>query len=119
MRPTVLIVDDHSSYRELAKSLLSSEGFDVVGEAKDGASALAAARALQPGLVLVDVQLPDIDGFEVARELGRAGDPSPVILISSRAASDYGSSVEQSTALGFISKEELSADALLELLSAA
>jgi CheY-like chemotaxis protein len=70
--PTVLIVDDHADFRLFARSLLEAGGFEIVGEAQDGASALAAARALKPGLVLLDVQLPDIDGFAVCERL--AGD---------------------------------------------
>ena len=70
--PTVLIVDDHADFRAFARTLLEAGGFEVVGEAGDGASALVAARALKPGLVLLDIQLPDIDGFAVCEQL--AGD---------------------------------------------
>ena len=63
---TVLIVDDHPSFRATARALLESEGFEVVGEAEDGGSALQRAEELHPEIVLLDVQLPDIDGFEVA-----------------------------------------------------
>ena len=67
--PTVLIVDDHADFRAFARTLLEAGGFEVVGEARDGASALSAARALRPELVLLDVQLPDIDGFAVCEQL--------------------------------------------------
>jgi DNA-binding NarL/FixJ family response regulator len=117
MPPSVLIVDDHPSYRALARAMLRSEGFEVVGEAEDGRSALKAARELKPGLVLLDVKLPDIDGFEVARQLARNEDPPPVILISSRAAGDYGTRVARSGALGFIVKDELTGSAVLGLLA--
>src|SRR5919199_783600 len=63
---TVLVVDDHPTFRATARALLEAEGFDVIGEAEDGASALAEIDRLQPEIVLLDVQLPDIDGFEVA-----------------------------------------------------
>ena len=66
---TVLIVDDHRDFRAFARALLEAGGFEVVGEAIDGASALVAARALKPALVLLDVQLPDIDGFAVCEQL--------------------------------------------------
>src|SRR5438105_2788065 len=79
---TVLIVDDHPSFRATARALLQAEGFDVVGEAEDGASALALVAELRPDVVLLDVQLPDLDGFEVAQRLGADG--PAVVLVSSR-----------------------------------
>ena len=112
----VLIVDDHPSFRANARALLESEGFDVVGEAADGGSALRAAAELAPQLVLLDVQLPDIDGFEVARRLTSDGGPA-VILVSSRDGSDFGPLVERSGARGFIPKAELTGAALSALLA--
>ena len=113
---TVLIVDDHPSFRASARALLEAEGFEIVGEAEDGASALRAAADLGPQLVLLDVQLPDIDGFEVAARLtGEAGGPA-VVLVSSRDGSDFGPLVERSGARGFIPKAELSGAALSALL---
>jgi DNA-binding NarL/FixJ family response regulator len=111
---TVLIVDDHSSFRQSARALLETEGFDVVGEAADGASAIELAHELEPELVLLDVALPDVSGFDVAARL--AGAPSKVILTSSRARSDYGGRVRRSGALGFVPKEGLTPGALYELL---
>jgi DNA-binding NarL/FixJ family response regulator len=115
MGPTVLIVDDHADFRAFARTLLEAGGFEVIGEATDGASALAAARALRPGLVLLDVQLPDIDGFAVCEQL--AGDEAPplVVLTSSREASSYRRRLGESGARGFIPKAELSAPALATL----
>jgi len=84
VRPTVVIVDDDSGFRSLARTLLEAEGFDVVGEAEDGASALAAVDLLHPRVVLLDIQLPGIDGFEVAEQLAGAGDPPVVVLVSAR-----------------------------------
>src|SRR5256885_13801222 len=78
---TVLIVDDHPSFRASARMLLEDEGFDIVGEAEDGMSALAAADALRPEVVLLDVQLPDIDGFEVASRLTAGGGGPAVVLV--------------------------------------
>ena len=69
MAETVLIVDDHAPFRALARALLQLEGFEVVGEAADARSALAAVARLRPSVVVLDVQLPDLDGFEVARRL--------------------------------------------------
>ncbi len=116
MRTTVLIVDDHDSFRASVRKLLEAEGFDVVGEAGDGDSALAKSAALAPDLILLDVQLPDIDGFEVAtRVTGRAGAPA-VILTSSREATDFGPLVEASGARGFVPKAELCGATLRALL---
>jgi DNA-binding NarL/FixJ family response regulator len=113
---TILIVDDHPSFRGMARALLESEGFDVVGEAEDGAAAIQAARELHPDVILLDVQLPDIDGFEVAAQLTQNGNSPAIVITSSRDACDFGSLVEQSGARGFIPKAELSAEAVSALL---
>jgi DNA-binding NarL/FixJ family response regulator len=113
---TVLIVDDHPSFRATARTLLELEGFDVIGEAADGASAVEAAHRLQPELVLLDVQLPDTDGFAVTARLLSNGSAPNVILTSSRDASDFGPLVAQSGARGFVPKSELSGAALSALL---
>jgi DNA-binding NarL/FixJ family response regulator len=112
----VLIVDDHPSFRATARVLLEAEGFDVVGEAVDGASALTEAGRLRPEVVLLDVQLPDIDGFDVAARLTGTDDGPVVILVSSRDSSDFGPLVTRSGAAGFVPKAELSGDRLQELL---
>jgi DNA-binding NarL/FixJ family response regulator len=112
----VLIVDDHPSFRATARLLLESEGFEVVGEAADGASGLREALALAPDLVLLDVQLPDIDGFEVAARLTSGGGGPAVVLTSSRDEADFGPLVRESGARGFVPKAELSGSALLALM---
>jgi DNA-binding NarL/FixJ family response regulator len=112
----VLIVDDHATFRASARLLLESEGFDVVGEAEDGGSAIEKTAALHPELVLLDVQLPDIDGFEVATQLTRAGPAPAVILISSRDDGDFGPLVQASGARGFVAKADLSGESLRALL---
>jgi DNA-binding NarL/FixJ family response regulator len=114
---TVLIVDDHAGFRRSARALLEVEGFEVVGEAADGSSGLKLARELKPDLVLLDVALPDVSGFDVAAGLAAA--PSKVILTSSREHADYGGRVRRSGALGFVPKDGLSAEALSELLERA
>jgi DNA-binding NarL/FixJ family response regulator len=114
MAVTVVIVDDHPSFRSSARTLLELEGFEIVGEAEDGASALEVAAALEPELVLLDVALPDTNGFEVAARL--AGGPSKVILTSSREQRDLGRRVRSSGALGFVSKDRLTGQALTALL---
>lgn len=112
MDPTVLIVDDHADFRMFARSILEAGGFDVVGEAADGASGLTSARALRPGLVLLDVQLPDIDGFAVCEQLAGDDAPPAVVLTSSRDVASFRRRLGGSSALGFIAKAELSAAAL-------
>ncbi|MGZ8708501.1 MAG: response regulator [Gaiellaceae bacterium] len=116
MPKTVVIADDHPSFRASARAILESEGFQVVGEAEDGADAITAVRALGPDVLLLDVQLPDMDGFAVCRQLGLNGGPPAVVLVSSRDACDYGGLIEQSGARGFIPKAELSGTALSDLL---
>ncbi len=116
MATTVLIVDDHPGFRASARMLLEAEGFDVVGEAGDGRSGLDAAAELHPDVVLLDIQLPDMDGFAVADGLNRNGVMPAVVLISSRAREDLKDQVEASPALGFIPKSELSGPALEALI---
>jgi DNA-binding NarL/FixJ family response regulator len=112
-----LIVDDHDGFRSFARALLQAEGFEVVGEAADGLSALEAAAELEPDLVLLDIQLPDIDGFEVAERLSRDGEPPAVVLVSTREAAAYRRRLADTRARGFIPKAELSGPALLALVA--
>lgn len=114
---SVLIVDDHPSFRASARAILEAEGFDVVGEAEDGASALEAVQSLRPDVILLDVQLRDTSGFELCEYLCGDGPRPRVVLVSSRDASDYGGLVETSQARGFISKGDLSGEAIRELLA--
>ena len=114
---SVLIVDDHPSFRASARALLHAEGFEVVGEAADGAEALRAVEELHPDVVLLDVQLPDIDGFDVAARLTKTNSQAPaVVLTSSRDGSDFGPLVGECGASGFVPKAELSGPALAALL---
>jgi DNA-binding NarL/FixJ family response regulator len=113
---SVLIVDDHPSFRATARALLTAEGFEVVGEAENGVGALRCAKELHPDLVLLDVQLPDFDGFEVASRLTSNGSGPIVVLTSSRDGSDFGPLVAQSGARGFVPKGELSGAALKAVL---
>jgi DNA-binding NarL/FixJ family response regulator len=119
MRRRILVVDDHPSFRRFATKLLQAGGFEVVGEAEDGASALAAARLLQPELVLLDVLLPDMSGLAVAEALSGDSHHPKVVLVSSRSASELGPALEESPAAGFLTKSELSADALAAIADGA
>jgi DNA-binding NarL/FixJ family response regulator len=113
---SVLIVDDHSGFRAKARALLEAEGLDVVGEAEDGTTGLQEVERLRPQVVLLDVQLPDMDGFEVVSRLAVNGGPR-VILVSSHDLCDFGRLVEGSGAAGFIPKAELSGAAIADLLA--
>lgn len=112
----LLIVDDHAGFRRTARTLLAADGFDVVAEAGDAREALELAMALAPEIVLLDVQLPDVDGFAVARALATSEVAPIVILTSSRDRADYGDLVDESGAHGFVPKAELSGAALRALV---
>lgn len=114
--PTVLVVDDHAGFRSRARLLLETEGYEVVGEAADGRAALEETRRLLPDLVLLDVQLPDSDGFDVAARITAEGNPPAVVLVSSRDWSDSSELIVRSGAKGFLPKDQLSGAAILELL---
>lgn len=117
--PAILIVDDHVGFRTFVRGMLEAAGF-TVAEAATGAEATEAVRAIRPGLVLLDIQLPDFDGFEVARRLaaGPGGGPAPVVVLTStREASDYGGRIAGSPAAGFLPKDQLSGAALRRFLA--
>ena len=114
---SVLIVDDHPGFRSWARSFLEAEGYLVVGEAVDGAEAMEAVGRLRPDLVLLDVHLPDVDGFEVASQLARAREPPAVVLISSREPGEFGTRPAEAEVRGFISKMELTGETLAAVVS--
>jgi DNA-binding NarL/FixJ family response regulator len=117
VRPTVLIVDDHAEFRASAAELLEAEGFDVVGTARDARSAVDLAVRLRPQIVLLDVQLPDRDGFDVASRLALEPRPPQVVLISGRDAVAYGRRVAGAPVRGFIAKRDLTGAALAALVT--
>jgi DNA-binding NarL/FixJ family response regulator len=117
MAMTLMIVDDHRSFRDAARRVLESAGFVIVGEAADGESALAAIARLRPDVLLLDVQLPGIDGFELASRLTQRGDAPQIVMTSSRDGADFGPLVEQSGARGFIHKADLSGPAIDAVLA--
>ena len=112
----VLIVDDHPGFRARARALLESEGFEVVGEAGSGADGVRTARELAPDVVLLDIQLPDTDGFAVASTVTGEDGGVQVVLTSSRDGSDFGALVGSCGARGFIAKAELSGARVAALL---
>src|SRR5215831_3057865 len=107
----IVIVDDHPAFRAWARAVLAADGFRIAGEAEDGASAVAEVQAVRPAVVLLDVQLPDADGFEVADALLAARPQPAIILTSSRDASAYAADLAR-TGLPFLPKEELSGTAV-------
>jgi two-component system nitrate/nitrite response regulator NarL len=113
---TVLIVDDHPTFRRFARRLLEEAGFSVVGEAEDGATAIEAARDLAPAAVLLDVLLPDRSGLDIAAELADTHEATAVVLTSSRSASDLGAALDEAPARGFIPKSDFSGSAFAELI---
>jgi DNA-binding NarL/FixJ family response regulator len=116
VRPSVLIVDDHADFREAASTLLETEGFDVVGAEAHGDAAIAAAERLRPEVVLLDIQLPGLDGFAVAELLAGISEPPAVVLISSREAAAYARRLGAAPVRGFIPKRALSGAALAALV---
>ncbi|CAA9474368.1 MAG: putative two-component system response regulator [uncultured Solirubrobacteraceae bacterium] len=107
MQRTVLIVDDHAVFRSAARALLEADGFRVVGDAADGGAGLAAARELHPDVVLLDVRLPDVDGFTVAAEMTGAEGAPAVVVTSSSDDPRYPDLALRSGAVGFVAKHDL------------
>jgi len=118
MTGSAIVVDDHASFRRAAIEMLISVGCVVVGEAATGRDGLAVISESSPDFVLLDVQLPDIDGFEVLRLLNEGEQPPKVVLVSTRSADDYSSRLVESGAFGFVSKGDLSLELLRQLVGA-
>jgi CheY-like chemotaxis protein len=114
--PAVLIVDDNPRFRVRARRWLEDDGYAVVAEAADGASALDAARRHRPDVVLLDIGLPDMSGLAVAERLSREPDPPAVVLTSTHDVADFGDRIERCGARGFIPKAALSGKALSAVL---
>lgn len=119
MSPTVLIVDDHAAFRALARELLQADGYEVVGEATDGEAGIEAVRALDPDVVLLDVRLPDMDGFDVAGRLAAHGCPSAIVVTSSSDDPLYPARATRCGARGFVAKHDVCGPALDRLLGSA
>lgn len=116
MAMTVLIVDDNDVFRSSARAVVQAAGYDVVGEARDAAEAVAQVHVVHPDVVLLDIQLPDGDGFALADQLAAEEEAPTVVLVSSRERDDYGSRVDTAHAAGFINKLDLSRASLEALI---
>jgi DNA-binding NarL/FixJ family response regulator len=117
MPASVLIVDDHPRFRAVARELLNDAGYVVIGEAAGAAEGVAMATAHAPDVVILDIQLPDGDGFEVAARLAQGRQQPAIVLVSTREAEEYGRRVERCGARGFVSKSRLSAATLASVLT--
>jgi DNA-binding NarL/FixJ family response regulator len=113
---SVLIVDDHDTFRVLARAVLEANGYTIAGEAADGESALRTAAEVDPDIVLLDIQLPGIDGFAVADRLAQLPRPPAVVLVSTRDEDAYRERLSEAPALGFVNKGDFSGRALAALI---
>ena len=116
MARSVLIVDDSAPFRATARALLRARGYEVVGAVADGASGLEAAWRLRPDGVLLDVNLPDGDGLQLASRFAGDGYSPVVVLVSMMDAATFGDGVAASGARGFVAKASLASPLLVELL---
>jgi DNA-binding NarL/FixJ family response regulator len=117
MPVAILIVDDNARFRARARQRLEADGFTVVAEAEDGASALEAARRHRPAVVLLDIGLPDMSGLDVAERLAREPDPPAIVLTSTHDAADFGERMASCGARGFVPKAALSGEAIAAVLA--
>jgi CheY-like chemotaxis protein len=111
----VLVVDDHPGFRRLACLLLAAGGYVVAGEAADGGGALAKAALLRPDVVLLDVMLPDLDGFTVAERLAALPARPVVVLVSGRTGTELGRRLDTAPVRGFLPKDQLTLEAFAAL----
>jgi DNA-binding NarL/FixJ family response regulator len=113
---TLVVVDDHAGFRQAVRTMLTAAGWQVIGEVSTGAAASDMVMRLAPDLVLLDVVLPDTDGFAVAERLVAAGCRSAVVLISGHDRSDFEGRLRAAPVRGFLAKEMISGQALAQLL---
>ena len=110
-----LIVDDNEEFLVSASGLLSAQGLEIVGVASSGTDAVRQAEMLRPDVALVDVQLGEEDGLELARQLTATVPATRVVLISTHSQDDLTELIAESSAAGFLAKTALSAAAIAEL----
>jgi two-component system nitrate/nitrite response regulator NarL len=116
MQTRILIVDDDPVFRSLARKLLEGSGLVVVAEAADGAQALVAAGRARPDAALVDVQLPDIDGLDLARQLAESDGSRRIVLTSTDPTLVTRAALAESSAVAFVPKDKLAATDLATVL---
>jgi two-component system, NarL family, nitrate/nitrite response regulator NarL len=112
-----LIIDDSETFLASATHLLSLQGVRVIGQASSSGEALRLAAALSPDVTLVDVELGDEDGIELARRLTSGGLSAMVILISLRDRNELAELMAGSGAIGFLRKDALDAQAIVDLIA--
>lgn len=117
MAPSILIVDDHLPFRSQARQLLERQGFSVVGEAADAPSAIKAVMDIRPDVVLLDVYLGDVNGFEVAEQIHSCAPATRVVMTSGNDRATFTSRLRRTSAAGFIPKTELTRATLEALFS--
>jgi DNA-binding NarL/FixJ family response regulator len=112
----VLIVDDQLPFREASRMVVDmTDGFEVVGEAQNGLEALDLVAELGPDLVLMDVQMPGIDGIETTRRISALPDPPAVVVMSTHESGDYVGMAVAAGAIGFVPKSQFGFDTLAEM----
>ena len=116
MSQSVLVVDDDACFRELAARLLRGAGYTVIAEAATAEAAIARAVELEPDVALVDIGLPDGDGFALARQLSAMARPVQVVLISTDSDGGSRPAALRAGACGFLPKDELSGPAFRHLI---
>ena len=116
----VLIVDDQLPFREASRMVVElTDGFEVVGEAENGEQGVQLATELQPDLVLMDVQMPGINGLEATRLIRGAEDPPIVLVMSTHESGNYEGLAQEAGAIDFVPKSQFSMDVLEEVWAAA
>jgi DNA-binding NarL/FixJ family response regulator len=109
LRPRILLADDHDGIRETAQRLLRTE-FEVVGAVSNGRAAVDATLTLAPDLVVLDIMMPEMDGFQAAREMRRRGSQTRVIFLTLQWDEGYVAAAQESGGLAYVLKSRMSSD---------